>query len=117
MEEEREVERDEEYNDTLFIIKHTPTQSNPTQPNPTHKNNEETTDTLRLTQEFNEKFFALTKKSIYITNLSIIIDDIKNYRPLTDLQITQLESLTKEERLKVIKTFNTMFLSLESLLQ
>ena len=46
-----------------------------------------------------------------------VIDDIKNYRPLTDLQITQLESLTKEERLKVIQTFNTMFLSLESLIQ
>ena len=107
-----EEEREEEYNDTLFIIKHTPTQSKTN-----HKNNEETTDTLRLTQEFNEKFLALTKKRIYITNLSIIIDDIKNYRPLTDLQITQLESLTKEERLKVIQTFNTMFLSLESLIQ
>ena len=107
-----EEERDEEYNDTLFIIKHTPTQSNTN-----NKNNEETTYTLRLTQEFNKKFFALTKKSIEITNLSIIIDDIKNYRSLTDLQITQLESLTKEERLKVIQTFNTMFLSLESLIQ
>jgi hypothetical protein len=65
--------------------------------------------TLRLTQEFNEKFFKYTRKSIDITNISIMKDDIKNYRPLTDVQLTQLEYLTEIEKIEIIKIFNTMF--------
>jgi len=74
-----------------------------------------TIDTLRLTQEFNERFFKETRKSIEITDLTIILDDIKNYRTLTDIQLNQLENLTPEERLKVIKVYNTMFSTLENL--
>jgi uncharacterized protein YjgD (DUF1641 family) len=73
------------------------------------------TDTLRLTQEFNERFFKESRKSIEITDLTIILDDIKNYRTLTDIQLNQLENLTPEERLKVIKVYNTMFSTLENL--
>jgi hypothetical protein len=61
--------------------------------NKTTHTNPERTDTLRLTQEFNEKFFNHTRKSIDITNVSIMKDDIKNYRTITDIQLTQLEDL------------------------
>ena len=73
----------------------------------------ERTNTLRLTQEFNEKFFSHTRKSIDITNISIMKDDIKNYRPLTDIQLTQLEDLTENEKIEIIKTYNIMFSSIE----
>ena len=31
-------------------------------------------------------------------------DDIKNYRPLTDIQLIQLEDLTENEKIEIIKT-------------
>jgi hypothetical protein len=43
-------------------------------------------------------------------------DDIKNYRPLTDIQLTQLEYLTENEKIEIIKTYNIMFLSIEKLI-
>lgn len=73
----------------------------------------ERTNTLRLTQEFNEKFFNQTRKSIDITNFSIMKDDIKNYRPLTDIQLKQIEDLTETEKIEIIKTYNIMFASIE----
>ena len=76
----------------------------------------ERTNTLRLTQEFNENFFSHTRKSIDITNISIMKDDIKNYRPLTDIQLTQLEDLTENEKIEIIKTYNIMFSSIENLI-
>jgi hypothetical protein len=42
-----------------------------------------------------------------------MMDDIKNYRPLSELQLTQIESLSEEEKIKVIKIYNTMFASIE----
>ena len=59
------------------------------------QSNLEIKDTLRLTQEFNEKFFSETRKSIEITPLSIMKDDIKIFRQLTDIQLTQIEHLTE----------------------
>jgi hypothetical protein len=82
----------------------------------TIQNNPDRTDTLRLTQEFNEKFFSHTRKSIDITNFSIMKDDIKNYRPLTDIQLTQLEDLTENEKIEIIKTYNIIFASIEKLI-
>ena len=76
----------------------------------------EKTNTLRLTQEFNENFFRYTRKCIDISNLSIMKDDIKNYRPLTDIQLTQLEDLTEAEKIEIIKTYNIMFASIENLI-
>ena len=97
--------------------------------------NIEITDTLELTQEFNEKFFTPfhiedkksnrlrninrfnedwfenTRKSIYITQFLIMKHDIKNYRPLTEIQISQLDTLTEEEKTEIIKIYNTMFSS------
>ena len=40
-------------------------------------------------------------------------DDIKNYRPLTDIQLTQLEDLTETEKIELIKTYNIMFSYIE----
>jgi hypothetical protein len=103
---------DEEYNDAYFCDIFLKKYLYPTQPNPLEK-----TDTLRLIQEFNETLFKYTRKTIEITLLSIIIDDIKNYRPLSDLQIEQLENFTHEEKLKVIKVYNTMYSSIKGLLE
>lgn len=74
------------------------------------------TDTLRLTQQFNESFLKYSRKLIEITPLSVIIDDIKNYRPLSELQLEQLEIFTDEEKIKVIKVYNQMYLSLENII-
>jgi hypothetical protein len=74
------------------------------------------TDTLRLTTEFNEKFFQQFQKNIEITPFSVIIDDIKNYRTLTELQLIELKSLSDEEKIKIIKLYNTMFSTLENII-
>ena len=73
-------------------------------------------DTLKLTQEFNQRFFNQTRKSINITNLSIMKDDILNYRSLTDIQLTQLEDLTETEKIELIKTYNIMFKYIKDLI-
>ena len=48
------------------------------QPNPNRKS------TLRLTQEFNEKYFTQFRQTLSISNFSIMKEDITNYRPLTE---------------------------------
>ena len=75
------------------------------------------TDTLRLTQEFSEKFFKETMQRITITDLSVIIDDIRNYRTLTDVQLTQLRELSDADKIEIIQTYNTMFASLENMIK
>lgn len=65
--------------------------------------------TLRLTQDFSKKFFNETRKSITITPLSMMKDDIKNYRALTNIQFEQVEELSEAEKIEIIKTFNIMF--------
>ena len=99
------------------------------------RNGVKSTDTLELTQKFNETFFTPfhiedkksnrlrnvnrfnenwfenTRKSIYITQFLFMKHDIKNYRPLTEIQISQLDTLTEEEKIEIIKAFNTMFSS------
>ena len=90
---------------------------NPDQSRPIQTNSiKEITDTLILTQEFNEKLFNQIGKSINITDCSIMKDDIKNYRPLTDIQLTQLEDLTEKEKIEIIKTYNIMFSTIENLI-
>lgn len=74
------------------------------------------TDTLRLTQEFSEKFFMETMKRIEITDLSVIIDDIRNYRTLTETQLAQIDKLSDSHKIAIIKTYNTMFASLENII-
>jgi hypothetical protein len=74
------------------------------------------TDTLRLTQEFSEKFFMETMQRIEITDLIVIIDDIRNYRILTETQLTQLEKLSDSQKIEIIKTYNTIFASLENVI-
>jgi len=55
-------------------------------------------NTTILANEFKEKFFNHTRKHIHITNISIMKDDITNYRPLTDIQVAELEYLTEAEK-------------------
>ena len=72
-----------------------------------------TTDTLRLTQEFSEKFFMETMRRIEITGFIIIMDDIRNYRTLTEAQLSQLANLSDREKIEIIKMYNTMFSTLD----
>ena len=81
------------------------------------QSNQKRTNTIRLTNEFKEKFFNYTRKNINITNLSIMKDDITNYRPLTDIQLAQIEDLTETEKIELIKLYNVMIASIESLIK
>ena len=74
------------------------------------------TDTLILSQEFNEKLFNQIGKSINITDCSVMKDDIKNYRVLTDIQLKQFYTLTETEKIEIIKTYNIMFSTIENLI-
>lgn len=71
-------------------------------------------DTLRLTQQFNEKYFSEIRKNIEIDVFSVIRNDIKNYRTLTDEQFAQIETMTDSEKIEIIRIYNDMFSTLES---
>jgi hypothetical protein len=79
------------------------------QPKPNRKS------TLRLTQEFNEKYFTQFRKSLSISNFSIMKDDITNYRPLSEEQLLQVETLTETEKIELIKLYNTTFNTIENI--
>lgn len=66
-------------------------------------------NTLRLIQEFNEKHLIKIGKAIDISDFSIMKDDIKNYKPLTNVQLEQLKSLSEIEKIEIIKIYNIMF--------
>jgi hypothetical protein len=80
------------------------------QPKPNRKS------TLRLTQEFNEKYFTQFRKSLLISNFSIMKDDITNYRPLSEQQLIQVETLSDTEKIEIIKLYNTMFNTIENII-
>jgi hypothetical protein len=42
-------------------------------------------------------------------------EDIVNFRPFTDEQLLQLETLTETQKIELIKLYNTMFITLENL--
>ena len=92
----------------IKTIQTNPDQSRPIQTNP-DQSIKARTDTLILSQEFNEKLFNQIGKSINITDCSVMKDDIKNYRVLTDIQLKQLYTLTETEKIEIIKTYNIMF--------
>lgn len=74
-------------------------------------------NTLRLTQEFDAKFFEQFGKHLTITPYSIILDDIKNYRPLNDTQLQEVAQLSEEEKIKVIKVIKVLNMMFSSLCQ
>ena len=43
-------------------------------------------------------------------------DDIKNYKPLTPNQLSQLDKLTELEKIDIIHLYNTMFSTLEDVM-
>lgn len=81
-----------------------------------HKSKPSRSDTLRLSQEFNEKYFNEIRKNIEISDFSVIKNDITNYRPLTKIQITQLETLTEKEKIELIITYNTIVETLDHII-
>lgn len=42
------------------------------------------------------------------STIEVMLDDIKNYRPLTETQLEKIESLTKEEKITIIKMYNVI---------
>lgn len=73
-------------------------------------------DTLRLSKEFIEKYFDKINKDFSLTDFYIIMDDIRNYRILTEEQLSKLDKLTETEKIEIIKLYNTMFSNIENLL-
>lgn len=73
-------------------------------------------NTLRLTQQFNENYFNEIRKNIEITDLSVMKDDIKNYKPLTSIQLLQLDKLTELEKIDIIHLYNAMFSTLQDMI-
>lgn len=69
-------------------------------------------DTLRLSKSFNEKY--LSEIILKIDNLSIMKQDIIDFRPFTHEQLLQLETLTETQKIELIKLYNTMFITLEN---
>jgi len=69
-------------------------------------------DSLRLSKAFNEKY--LNEIILKIDNLSIMKEDIVNFRPFTYEQLLQLETLTETQKIELIKLYNTMFITLEN---
>lgn len=85
-------------------------------PHKPHKLKPSRSDTLRLSQEFNEKYFNEIQKNIEINDFSVIKHDITNYRPLTKIQISQLETLTEKEKIELIKLYNTIIETLDNIM-
>ena len=89
-----------------------------------HKEDEKTSfssrptrnNTLRLSQEFNEKYFSELKKNIEITDFTVMKDDIKNYKPLTPMQLLHLDKLTETEKIEIIELYNTLISTLEDII-
>jgi hypothetical protein len=71
--------------------------------------------TLRLTQEFNENYFTQFRQRLSISNFLIMKQDIINYRPLSQEQLIQLETLTETEKIELIKLYNTIFNTIENI--
>jgi hypothetical protein len=42
-------------------------------------------------------------------------EDITNYRPLSEEQLLQVETLTETEKIELIKLYNTMFNTIENI--
>ena len=72
-------------------------------------------DTCKLTQDLNEKIFEQVKQNIQMSHFTIIKDDIKNYRTLTEIQINEIEKLTEQEKIELIKIYNIMIGSIQNL--
>jgi hypothetical protein len=69
-------------------------------------------DTLHLSKEFNKKYF--NEIILKIDNLSIIKDDIANFRSLTNEQLSQIETFTESQKIEIINLYNAMFNTLEN---
>jgi len=71
---------------------------------------------LRLTQSFNDSFSKTANSSITITPLSIIKDDIKNLRILSEIQIAQISTFSEKEMMDIIKLYNVMIEQIQFIL-
>jgi len=74
------------------------------------------TDTIRITEDFNERYFLKTRKRLEVSQLSIMKDDIKNYRSLTEFQLNYLSTLSENSKIEIIKIYDSMIGTIEDLL-
>jgi hypothetical protein len=42
------------------------------------------------------------------STIEVLLDDIKNYKPLSESQLEKIESLTNEEKITIIKMYNVV---------
>ena len=74
------------------------------------------TDTILITEDFNERYFLKTRKRLEVSQLSIMKDDIKNYRSLTEFQLNYLSTLSEDSKIEIIKIYDSMIGTIEDLL-
>jgi hypothetical protein len=58
--------------------------------------------------EIYKKFFKRSGISLEISPFVIMKDDIRNYRRLNSFQISYIEKLTEEEKIEIIKIYDTI---------
>jgi hypothetical protein len=73
-------------------------------------------NTYQLTLELNSKLYKKTGKNMKVNVFTIMKDDIRNYKPLNDSQLSNINALSEEQKIEIIKLYNTMFIALEKIL-
>ena len=69
---------------------------------------------LELSIELNNKLFGKNPqgKSLELNPFNLLKDNIKNYRPLSEYELLYIEHLTEEQKVEIIKLFNTIVINL-----
>lgn len=70
-----------------------------------------------LTIELNKKLFSSSGISLEINNFAMLKDDIRNCRPLSEYQLLLIEKLTDEQKIEIIKLYNSIIVSLEDIIK
>ena len=76
----------------------------------------ELSTTFILTNDVRSKM-AKTGKSFEMDVFKILKDDIRNYRRLTSYQIIQIEYLTDQPKIEIIKLYDTIIISIQSFIE
>ena len=73
-------------------------------------------DTVILVKSFNEHFVKETGKTLQLTEFSILKDDIKNYRKLSERQLSRLKLLSEREKIEIIEIYDYVVQTMAQLL-
>ena len=61
-----------------------------------------------LTEHYNKHYFDKVLEHMKFSQFKIMKDDIKNYNTLTEFQIGYLINLNEDEKIEIIKMYNSM---------